>query len=120
VPIFLDSPMAVDASEIFCRFKTDHKLSYDECKITCSVATYTRSAEDSKRLSDSPIPKVIISASGMVTGGRVLHHLRSFAPDQKNTILFAGYQAEGTRGAAMTSGANSDPWPGHTNRRRGS
>jgi metallo-beta-lactamase family protein len=75
VPIFLDSPMAVDASEIFCRFKTDHKLSYDECKITCSVATYTRSAEDSKRLSDSPIPKVIISASGMVTGGRVLHHI---------------------------------------------
>lgn len=107
VPIFLDSPMAVDASEIFCRFNTDHKLSYDECKTTCSVATYTRSVEDSKRLSDSPIPKVIISASGMATGGRVLHHLRRFAPDQKNTILFAGYQAEGTRGAAMTSGAKT-------------
>jgi metallo-beta-lactamase family protein len=107
VPIFLDSPMAVDASEIFCRFKTDHKLSYDECKTTCSVATYTRSVEDSKRLSDGPIPKVIISASGMATGGRVLHHLKSFAPDQKNTILFAGYQAEGTRRAAMTSGAKT-------------
>lgn len=107
VPIFLDSPMAVDASEIFCKFKSDHKLSYEECKRTCAVATYIRSVEDSKRLSDSPIPKVIISASGMATGGRVLHHLKRFAPDQRNTILFAGYQAEGTRGAAMTSGAKT-------------
>jgi metallo-beta-lactamase family protein len=107
VPIFLDSPMAVDASEIFCRFKADHKLSYDECKRACNVATYIRSIEDSKRLSDSPVPKVIISASGMATGGRVLHHLKRFAPDQKNTVLFAGYQAEGTRGAAMMSGART-------------
>lgn len=107
VPIFLDSPMAVDASEIFCKFKTDQKLSYDECKRACAVATYIRSVEDSKRLSDSPVPKVIISASGMATGGRVLHHLRRFAPDPKNTVLFAGYQAEGTRGAAMISGART-------------
>lgn len=107
VPIFLDSPMAVDASEIFCKFKVDHKLSQDECKRACAVATYIRSIEDSKRLTDSPIPKVIISASGMATGGRVLHHLKSFAPDQKNTVLFAGYQAEGTRGAAMISGART-------------
>lgn len=107
VPIFLDSPMAVDASEIFCKFKADHKLSFEECKRVCSVATYIRSVEESKRLSDSPIPKVIVSASGMATGGRVLHHLRRFAPDRRNTILFAGYQAEGTRGAAMTSGARA-------------
>lgn len=107
VPIFLDSPMAVDASEIFCKFRVDHKLSHDECRRACSVATYTRSIEDSKRLSESPVPKVIISASGMATGGRVLHHLRRFAPDQKSTILFAGYQAEGTRGAAMMSGAKT-------------
>lgn len=107
VPIFLDSPMAVDASEIFCKFRPDHKLSYEECKITCAVATYIRSVEDSKRLSDSPIPKVIISASGMAAGGRVLHHLKRFAQDQRNTILFSGYQAEGTRGAAMISGAKT-------------
>lgn len=105
VPIFLDSPMAVNASEIFCKFKSDHKLSQEECRRTCAVATYIRSVEDSKRLSESPIPKVIISASGMATGGRVLHHLKCFAPDQRSTILFAGYQAEGTRGAAMVSGA---------------
>ena len=107
VPIFLDSPMAVDASDIFCRFKSDHKLTHEECRRTCAVATYIRSVEDSKRLGGSPIPKVIISASGMATGGRVLHHLKRFAPYQKNTILFVGYQAEGTRGAAMTSGAKS-------------
>lgn len=107
VPIFLDSPMAVDASEIFCKFKVDHKLSYDECKRACAVATYIRSVEDSKRLSESAVPKIIISASGMATGGRVLHHLRHFAPDQRNTVLFAGYQAEGTRGAVMLSGAKT-------------
>ncbi|TKW79383.1 MAG: MBL fold metallo-hydrolase, partial [Bradyrhizobium icense] len=107
VPIFLDSPMAVDASEIFCKFRSDHKLSYEECKRTCAVATYIRSVEDSKRLSDSPVPKVIISASGMATGGRVLHHLKRFASDQRSTVLFAGYQAEGTRGAAMISGART-------------
>jgi metallo-beta-lactamase family protein len=107
VPIFLDSPMAVDASEIFCKFKVDHKLSYDECKRACAVATYIRSVEDSKRLSESAVPKVIISASGMATGGRVLHHLRHFAPDQRNTVLLAGYQAEGTRGAVMLSGAKT-------------
>lgn len=107
VPIFLDSPMAVDASEIFCKFKVDHKLSYDECKRACAVATYIRSIEDSKRLSESAVPKIIISASGMATGGRVLHHLRHFAPDQRNTVLFAGYQAEGTRGAVMLSGVKT-------------
>jgi metallo-beta-lactamase family protein len=73
----------------------------------CTVATYIRSVEDSKRLSESSVPKVIISASGVATGGRVLHHLRRFAPNQKNTILFTGYQAEGTRGAAMASGART-------------
>jgi metallo-beta-lactamase family protein len=99
--------MAVDASEIFCKFKADHQLMHDECRRTCAVATYIRSVEDSKSLGDSAIPKIIISASGMATGGRVLHHLKRFVPYQKNTILFAGYQAEGTRGAAMTSGAKS-------------
>ena len=53
------------------------------------------------------IPKVIISASGMATGGRVLHHLKRFASDPKSTILFAGYQAKGTRGAAMMAGARA-------------
>lgn len=107
VPIFLDSPMAEDASEIFCRHTESHKLSEDECRRACAVAQYVQSVEDSKTLTANPMPKVIISASGMATGGRVLHHLKQFAPDPKSTILFAGFQAGGTRGAAMLAGAES-------------
>ena len=107
VPIFLDSPMATDASEIFCKNIKDHKLSEAECRRSCAVAHYVRSVEESKALTTNPMPKVIISASGMATGGRVLHHLKRYAPDPKNAILFAGFQAGGTRGAAMMAGAES-------------
>ena len=107
LPIFLDSPMATDASEIFCRSVEDHKLSEAECRRACAVAHYIRSVEELKALTANPLPKVIISASGMATGGRVLHHLKRYAPDPKNTILFAGFQAGGTRGAAMMAGADS-------------
>jgi metallo-beta-lactamase family protein len=104
VPVFLDSPMAVDASTLFCKHLDDHKLSADQCRLSCSVAKYVQSVEESKSLTSNPMPKVIISASGMATGGRVLHHLKHYAPDAKNTILFAGFQAGGTRGAAMLDG----------------
>jgi metallo-beta-lactamase family protein len=107
VPIFLDSPMAQDASEIFCRDFRDHKLPERVCRRACGVARYIPSVEESKALTDNPVPKVIISASGMATGGRVLHHLKRYAPDPRNTILFAGFQAGGTRGAAMVAGAES-------------
>ena len=107
VPIFLDSPMAVDASEIFCANVKDQKLPDAECRRSCAVAHYVRSVEESKMLTINPMPKVIISASGMATGGRVLHHLKQYVLDPKNTILFAGFQAGGTRGAAMMAGANS-------------
>lgn len=107
VPIFLDSPMAQDASEIFCVSVKDQKLSKTECRQACAVAHYVRSVEESKALTANPMPKVIISASGMATGGRVLHHLKHFAPNPKNTILFAGFQAGGTRGAAMVAGAKT-------------
>ena len=66
-----------------------------------------REAEASKAVTADPTPKIIVSASGMATGGRVLHHLVHYAPDARNTILFVGYQAAGTRGAAMTGGAES-------------
>jgi metallo-beta-lactamase family protein len=107
VPIYLDSPMAVDASEIFCRETRDHKLPEAECRRSCAVARYVRSVEESKALTADPMPKVIISASGMATGGRVVHHLKRYAPDPRNTILFAGFQAGGTRGAAMVAGAEA-------------
>ncbi|MBY0393127.1 MAG: MBL fold metallo-hydrolase [Novosphingobium sp.] len=107
VPVYLDSPMAIDASGIMCANSGDHRLSHDECKAACAVAHYVRDAEESKALTADSNPKVIISASGMATGGRVLHHLAQFAPDPKNLLLFAGFQAAGTRGAALVAGATS-------------
>lgn len=105
IPIFLDSPMAVDASEIFCAHREDHRLDAHECRGACAVAHYVRTVEESKSLTANPMPKVIISARGMATGGRVLHYLKNYAPYVKNTILFSGYQAGGTRGAAIIAGA---------------
>jgi metallo-beta-lactamase family protein len=69
------------------------------------AARYVRDAEESKALDRDPMPKIILAASGMATGGRVLHHLKALAPDPRHTIVFAGFQAAGTRGAAMVSGA---------------
>jgi metallo-beta-lactamase family protein len=99
--------MAIDASEVFCASVADDRLSEHQCRTFCGVAIYTRRVEESKALTANPMPKIIISASGMATGGRVLHHLKRYAPDPKNTILFAGFQASGTRGAAMVAGAES-------------
>lgn len=105
LPVFLDSPMAVNASEIFCKYRDG--LSPAEWRSVCRTARYVQHVAQSKALSANPMPKVIISASGMATGGRVLHHLKQLAPDPRHTILFAGYQAGGTRGAALTQGATS-------------
>src|SRR3970282_1635708 len=71
----------------------------------CHTAHYVNSVEESKALNDSHGPMIIIAGSGMATGGRVVHHLKAFAPDARNTIVFAGFQAGGTRGASMLAGA---------------
>ena len=107
LPIFLNSPMAVDATDIFVRHHAEHRLSLKQCEAACSVAKIVRSAEESIRLNERKGPMVIIAGSGMATGGRVVHHLKAFVSDPRNTILFAGFQAEGTRGAAMVKGAES-------------
>lgn len=104
IPIFLDSPMAKDATDIFRHYADLHKLSPELSKKVCEVATYINSKEESKALDQQTAPKIIISASGMLEGGRVLHHIRVFAPDPRNTIVFAGYQAKGTRGADLING----------------
>jgi metallo-beta-lactamase family protein len=105
VPVYLDSPMAIDASELFCAHSRDHKLSAEQCRQLSNVAHYVRETEESQTLDNDHASKVIISASGMATGGRVLHHLRHLVTDSRNTILFAGFQAGGTRGAALVGGA---------------
>ncbi|WP_454683854.1 MBL fold metallo-hydrolase RNA specificity domain-containing protein [Ancylobacter moscoviensis] len=105
VPVYLDSPMAIDATELLDAHRADHRLTAEMCAAMDAIATYTRDVEGSKAISAGRFPKVVISASGMATGGRVLHHLKAFAPDPRNTILFSGFQAAGTRGRAMLQGA---------------
>jgi metallo-beta-lactamase family protein len=105
-PVYLDSPMAINATDLLHANLDDHRLTPEECHATCNVATYIRDVEGSKAITASPVPKVILSASGMATGGRVLHHIKAFGPDHKNTILFSGFQAAGTRGRAMVEGAH--------------
>lgn len=107
IPIFLNSPMATSVSDIYCRYSHDHYLSNSLCEDMCSAAQFVRTPEESISLNKKSSPMIIISASGMATGGRVLHHLRRFLPDEKNTILFTGYQAAGTRGAKLVGGAKS-------------
>lgn len=107
VPIYLNSPMAINATALYHDYQEQHKLSIRECEEMCNVATYINSSEDSIRLNADKQAKIIISASGMATGGRVTHHIRAFAPDPKNTILFTGFQAIGTRGEKILSGAKT-------------
>jgi metallo-beta-lactamase family protein len=107
LPVFLDSPMAIDATELFLRHQSLHRLTPEECARIASIAVCTRTVSESKKAMYLSGPKVIVSASGMATGGRVLHHLKAFAGDPRNAIVFAGYQAAGTRGAAMLAGADS-------------
>ena len=107
IPVFLNSPMAISATELYHTYRSEHRLSPAECDGIHTVAKMVNTVEESKRLNDFRGPMIVISASGMATGGRVLHHLKAFAPDERNTILFVGYQAGGTRGAALVGGANS-------------
>jgi metallo-beta-lactamase family protein len=106
VPVFLDSPMAIDATDIFCEHKQDHRLTKDQCHVMCGTAQYSRTPDESKAIDRRPGPMIVISASGMATGGRILHHLRRFLPEEKNTVLFVGYQAAGTRGRALIDGTD--------------
>lgn len=107
LPVFLNSPMAIDMTDIYHRHRAEHRLSDAECAGMCKVATMVRSVEESRALNAMTYPAVIVSASGMATGGRVLHHLKTLAPDRRNTVVFAGYQAAGTRGARMVAGESS-------------
>ena len=105
VPVYLDSPMAIDATELYRRFTAEHRLSAEECLAMCHAAKLVHTAEESKALDERREPMIIISASGMATGGRVVHHLKVFAPDARNLILLPGFQAGGTRGAQLAAGA---------------
>ena len=104
VPIWLNSPMAIDATELLFRHRDEHRLDDRQCAALREGVQLARSVEDSKRCTSLPGPAIVLSASGMATGGRVLHHLRAIAPHERHTILFVGYQAAGTRGEALLQG----------------
>jgi metallo-beta-lactamase family protein len=104
IGVYLDSPMASQVSELYWRYHDQHKLSRDQCEMISSSVTIVRNAEQSMALLRKPSPKIIISASGMATGGRVLHHLRNYLGNPNNVILFTGFQAEGTRGRQLVDG----------------
>jgi metallo-beta-lactamase family protein len=105
VPVYLDSPMAIDATEIYRTHVDEHRLSREECAQMCRLAEFTRTAVESKAIDATSGPMIVISASGMATGGRVLHHLKRFLPEERNTVLLVGYQSAGTRGRSLVDGA---------------
>ncbi len=111
LPIFVDSPRASSAVPMHCDHIEEHDLDMraltaDEgCPITPPNLRMTRSVEESKDLNNLTMPAIIISASGMATGGRVVHHLRNRLDDSRNAVVFVGYQAQGTRGRMIQDGA---------------
>ena len=109
LPFFLDSPMAADATDILCRYHRWHRLNHQECVGICKDVVINRSHEGTQRVlyaqGEYHSSKVMIAASGMMTGGRVLEYLRHYVTHENNTILHIGYQAEGTRGRALQEGA---------------
>ena len=111
VPVFIDSPMAIDVTEIYARHPEDHDLDMRRLSeagaspLTTRRLELLRTPEQSKSLNDRRGPAIVISASGMATGGRVLHHLMRRLPDPNSVILLVGYQAAGTRGRALLEGA---------------
>ena len=103
IPVHIDSPMAIDATDIYCAHPEEHdldmKLLMDKklCPLCCKKSDIHSTPEESKAINDLPGPLIIISASGMATGGRVLHHLKLRLPDPKATVLFVGFQAGNAR-----------------------
>ncbi len=103
LPVYLNSPMAASATQAYFKHVKELRLSVAECEAMTRDVQVVATPEESQRLNARHGPMVIIAASGMATGGRVVHHLTAFAPDKRNTILFAGFQAGGTRGATLVS-----------------
>jgi metallo-beta-lactamase family protein len=113
LPVFVDSPMAIDVTEMYCRHPEDHDLEMSllmdtkRCPLCCRQYHLARSPQESKALNDRQGPMILVSASGMATGGRVLHHLKRRLPDPRTTVLLPGFQAAGTRGRKLQEGART-------------
>jgi metallo-beta-lactamase family protein len=134
IPVYLNSPMGSEVSGFYETHPTFHRLGPDEFSRVMSEISIIKSHDESRALNEKKGPMVIIAASGMLTGGRVLHHLKAFAQDPKNLILLAGFQSPGTRGWSLLNGSkelkvhgsyvdikckiiNSDAFSAHADRR---
>lgn len=105
VPVYVNSPMASNSSGMYEQHAEEHRVSADEFGEMYHLAKLVTSVEESIALNEKREPMIIISASGMMTGGRVLHHIKTFGTSPKNAILISGYQAGGTRGSLLAGGA---------------
>lgn len=110
IPVFVDSPMAVKATKLYLRHKEDHDLDMQALvkdhrnPLATNLFRLAKTRQESKGVSSLTEPSIVISASGMATGGRILHHLHKRLPDERNTVMFVGFQAVGTRGRRLVDG----------------
>jgi metallo-beta-lactamase family protein len=113
LPVYIDSPMALSATDLYLRYKEDHDADYSKIEksggdpLNMKQFHLTRTAQESKAINNVRTPCIIIAGSGMATGGRVLHHLAQRLGEARNCVIFGGFQAEGTRGRALLEGARS-------------
>jgi metallo-beta-lactamase family protein len=122
LPVYIDSPMALSATDLYVRHHEDHDLEFKQAEggdggngdpLNVHHFHLTRTAEESKQINNVKTPCIIVSASGMISGGRVLHHLEQRLPDSSNAVILAGFQAQGTRGRAVLEGAKTLRLFGH-------
>ena len=113
VPVYVDSPMALSATDLYLKHKEDHDLQFSRDEqnggdpLNVKGFHLARTVQESKSINNVKTPCIIISASGMITGGRVLHHLANRLGDSRNAVILGGFQAEGTRGRALRDGAKT-------------
>jgi metallo-beta-lactamase family protein len=110
VPVYCDSPMAIKAVEIFMKYTEEYSedtrrlIAQHGSPLQWPGFTFASTAEQSKKINGVKMPSIIVSSSGMVTGGRILHHLAQRLPDPRNMVIFIGFQAPGTRGFTIKNG----------------
>ncbi len=113
LPVYVDSPMAVDAFEIYREHEEEHDLEMNRLKaegkhpMRTKNVSFVRTVQESKAINEHNFPAIVVSANGMATGGRIVHHLMHRLPDERNSVVFVGFQAAGTRGRYLVEGART-------------